>query len=385
MRLELARADRRYVDEACAWLKEWLPSDYDARYESYRLDLDFRRAYQQAAFDAGWLVPCNKNELGGRATGEEAEFWIKLSFARRPAPKLTNVAGPGVIAPALLRFGGPNQKARVRAVLRGDEAWCLGMSEPDAGSDLASLRTTAVRDGDRFVINGQKIWTSNASEATWCLLFARTDHSETLHRGISAFTVPMSGQNITVRPIDRIGAGDEEFCEVFFDHVEVDADSLLGPLNDGWKIAMASLEHERDMIWMMNLAEIERALEIGGKLHDQNDRFLTVERGRLIAMTDAIALTGMRGLTNRLAGKPDRQVPLLKLASTETAQRAFQYAARASGENATTIGEGAPFEGGIANGEIEALGATLYGGTSEIHRNLLAERLLGLPREGRPQ
>lgn len=385
MNLLLAPPKQEMLKAAEEWLEQWLPGDYDDRFDSYRLDVEFRLAYQQAAFDAGWLVPSHERELGGQSTGEEAEFWIKLSFARRPAPKLTNVAGPGVIAPALLRFGHANQRTYAKPVLRGDEIWCLGMSEPDAGSDLAALRTTAVRSDGSFVVNGQKIWTSNARDAKWCLLFARTDMELPRHQGISAFTVPMDKPNITVRPIDRIGAGDEEFCEVFFDHVEVDTSSLLGPLNEGWKVAMASLEHERDMIWMMNLAEIERALEIGGEIHERDDPILATERGRLRALADAIALTGMRGLANRLAGRPDTQVPLLKLASTEAAQRAFWYAAEAAGEQATLSGPTAPFHGGIAAGEIEALGATLYGGTSEIHRNIIGERLLGLPRENQAQ
>jgi alkylation response protein AidB-like acyl-CoA dehydrogenase len=373
MDLDVPSADRAAVDEACAWLEGWLPADYDRRFGDYRLDLPFRSSYQRAAFDEGWLVPAWERHLGGRGLGPEAELWIKLSFAQRRAPKLPNVAGPGVIAPALLAFGSPQQQSAVAPLVRGDQWWCLGMSEPDAGSDLASLRTSAQATDDTFVINGQKVWTSTAREASTCLLFARTNPDAPRHRGISALIVPMAAAGITIRPIEKIGAGDEDFCEVYFDDIEVPRDALLGPLDGGWGVAMASLEHERDMIWIMNLVEIERALELAGALDGGDADRSGVERARLRARADAIRLTGLRGLANRLEGRPDRQVPLLKLASTEAAQEAFRHLASVAGEDSILEGE-------IVTGEIEALGATIYGGTSEIHRNLLAERLLDLPR-----
>jgi alkylation response protein AidB-like acyl-CoA dehydrogenase len=372
--LRLAPADQAAVDEACAWLAAWLPADYDERFAAYRLDLAFRGDYQRSAFDEGWLAPAWERRLGGRGVGPEAELWIKLSFAERRAPKLPNVAGPGVIAPALLAFGRPDQQERVVPLLRGDEWWCLGMSEPGAGSDLASLRTSAQRREDGFVVDGQKIWTSNARDASHCLLFARTNTEAARHRGISALVVPMDTPGITVRPIEKIGAGDEEFCEVFFDGVAVPESSLLGRLDGGWGVAMSSLAHERDMIWIMNLVEIERALELGERLPAAAAPAYALEGARLRALADAVRLTGLRGLANRLAGRPDDQVPLLKLASTEAAQRAFLHLARLAGERSLLAGE-------LVDGEIEALGATIYGGTSEIQRNLIGERLLGLPRD----
>jgi alkylation response protein AidB-like acyl-CoA dehydrogenase len=381
MDLTLDGAGAAACDEACAWLERWLPGDYEARLGEYRLDLDFRAGYQRAAFDEGWLMPAWERSLGGREVGPEAELWIKLRFARMRAPKLPNVAGPGVIAHALLGFGSPEQRELAGPLLRGDEWWCLGMSEPEAGSDLGALRTTARASGEGFVVNGQKIWTSNARDSTRCLLFARTNPEQPRHRGISALIVPMDAGGITVRPIDKIGAGDEEFCEVFFDDVEVAGSALLGPLDGGWGVAMSALGHERDMIWIMNLVEIERALEIATESGDPpGDDGLRVELERLRADADAIWLTGMRGLAARLAGREDRQVPLLKLFSTEAAQRAFLLAARAAGPEAVLTGPAAPFGGEIPTGEIEALGATIYGGTSEIQRNIIGERMLGLPR-----
>jgi alkylation response protein AidB-like acyl-CoA dehydrogenase len=381
MDLAITPEDASLRDEACAWLDGWLPDDYGRSFGDYRLDLEFRREYQRAAFEEGWLAPAWERELGGRAVGAEAELWIKLSFARRRAPKLPNVAGTGVVAPALLAHGDQSQRDHVVPLMRGDEWWCLGMSEPEAGSDLASLRTTARLADGRYVINGQKIWTSNAREASRCLLFTRTNPELERHRGISGLIVPMASPGITVRPISKIGAGDEEFCEVFFEDVEVPESAVVGRVDDGWRVAMSSLQHERDMIWIMNLVEIERALDITETLlADGAPPDATLELERMHADADAIWLTGLRGLANRLASRTDREVPLLKLFATEAAQRAFLLAARAAGENAPLLGADAPFDGEIPLGEIEALAATIYGGTSEIQRNLIGEQVLGLPR-----
>jgi alkylation response protein AidB-like acyl-CoA dehydrogenase len=382
MRIEPEGHDAQICADAEAWLTGWLPRDYREQFGTYRLDLDFRREYQRAAFEEGWLIPGWEPGLGGRSVSQEAELWIKLRFARLSAPKLPNVQGPGVVAPALKMFGTGAQQQHVRPVLRGDEWWCLGMSEPNAGSDLASLRTAARRDGDDgFVISGQKVWTSHARESAFCLLFARTNPSEPRHRGISALIVPMDAAGITVRKIDKLGGSDEEFCEVFFDDVTVPASAIVGIVNGGWAVAMTSLSEERDMIWIMNLVEIERALEFArSALEERPNPGLKVELARLECDADSIWLTGLRGLAQRIAGRPDRCTPLLKLMSTETLQRAFDLASRAAGSGSVLRGQDAPFEGEIVSGELEALGATIYGGTSEIQRNIIGEHILGLPR-----
>jgi alkylation response protein AidB-like acyl-CoA dehydrogenase len=381
MDLSLAPEDDAVVREAVEWLSSWLPADYRERFGEYRLDLGFRRAYQRDAFEAGWLVPAWEPALGGHGVGPEVELLVKLEFARRGAPKLPNVQGPGVIAPALLGFGDEEQRRHVVPVLRGDAWWCLGMSEPGAGSDLASLRTSADAIGDGFVLRGQKVWTSHARESDQCLLFARTDPSAARHRGISAFVVPMNAAGISVRRIAKIGVEDEEFCEVFLEDVAVGAGALLGPLNEGWRVAMESLAHERDMIWIMNLVEVERALDLAADQLRRHPRpELEGELGRLEGDARSIWLTGLRGLANRIGGRADVETPLLKLQSTEAAGRAFRLVARALGPAAVLDGPDAPYGGEVPAGEIESLAATLYGGTSEIQRNLIGERILGLPR-----
>jgi alkylation response protein AidB-like acyl-CoA dehydrogenase len=375
MDLELSAADAAVLAEAVAWLEQWLAAP-EHRVADPRMDLEHRARYQRDAFDAGWLLPSLPLGEGGHGVGPEADLWIKLDFARRGAPKLPNVQGPGVIAQALTDFGDEQQRAHVRAVARGDVWWCLGMSEPQAGSDLASMRTRARRRDGSFAIDGQKVWTSHARDSAFCLLFARTSSEGPPHRGISAFVVPMDTPGISVRPIEKIGARDEEFCEVFFDDVNVPESALLGPEDRGWKVAMDSLGHERDMIWIMNLVEIEAANEITrAALCERPRPELGLEYASLRCDAEAIWLTGVRGLASRLAGRPDRETPLLKLFSTETAQRAFLLARRAAGLSAA-----AATAHELLVGEVEALGATLYGGTSEIQRNIIGERVLGLPR-----
>lgn len=379
MNLETSAAAARARSEASEWLEDWLPADYDERFLQYRLDLPFRSRYQAAAFDAGWLNPAWPSELGGQELDEESAFWVKLDFSRRRAPKMPNVQGPGVIAHALGTFGSQEQRKFIRDVARGDSWWCLGMSEPGAGSDLASMRTQARKVTGGYAVSGQKVWTSHAHQSTHCLLFAKTNpEAVPQHKGISAFVVPMDSAGITVRKIDKIGPEDEEFCEVFFDSVALPDEALLGELNGGWKVAMTSLSHERDMIWMMNLAEAEHALalakqQLNGPAHG-------AEYAQHLAATDAVWLTGVRALGLRLAGKADTLTPLLKLASTELAQRAFLFAARVKGLPSVLTGDANWTGAEVAAGEFEALGATLYGGTSEIQRNIIAERILGLPR-----
>lgn len=365
--------------EANEWLGSWLVDNLLPGTDP-RLDLAYRRKYQRDAYDAGWLLPSWPRGEGGCDADAESAFWITFDFARRGAPKLPNVQGPGVVAHALLDFGTDEQRAHVRPVARGDVWWCLGMSEPDAGSDLASLRTRAVQRGTGFVIDGQKVWTSHARESERCLLFARTGPPESGHRGISAFIVPMDAPGISLRKIEKIGAQDEEFCELFLDGVEVPSSALVGPLDGGWRVAMTSLSHERDMAWIMNLVEIEEALRVLTDQLAQTARpDLRLELASLRADADSIWLTGLRGLAHRLEGRPDHETTLLKLFSTETAQRAFLLASRACGPDAAVFGD-ARNANGVAAGEIEALGATIYGGTSEVQRNIIGERVLGLPR-----
>jgi alkylation response protein AidB-like acyl-CoA dehydrogenase len=368
--------EQRDVRESyAAWLSEFLPPDYDERYADYRWDMGLRRAHQVAAFEAGWLQPTWPREHGGRSLGPLEAMTVRLESAVRGAPKLPNIQGVNVVAPGLREFGTSEQVERLLVpVLRGDEWWALGMSEPGAGSDFAGLRTRAVRDGDRYVVSGQKIWTTHANESRWATLYVRTDPDAPRHRGISCLVLDLHAPGVTIRPIRMATVSDETFCEVFLDEVEIPATSLLGPENGGWQVAMASLEHERDMIWIMNWVEIARGLRAVERHADRLDDDLLVELGRRLADAEALRMTGYRSLTNSLRGRRSQEFLLLKRLGSEALQRTWELAAVAAGSDALRD-EHLAFE------RHDALGATIYGGTSEVQRNIIGERVLGLPKE----
>jgi len=360
----------RYV----AWLAEFLPPDYYDRYADYRWDLGLRRAHQAAAYEAGWLQPTWSREHGGQELGPLEAMTVRLESAVRAAPKLPNIQGVNVVAPGLREFGTPEQLDRLLVpVLRGDEWWALGMSEPGAGSDFAGLRTRAVRSGDSYVVSGQKIWTTQAHESRWATLYVRTDPDAPKHRGISCLVLDLTSPGVTVRPIRMATISDETFCEVFLDEVEVPVSALLGAENAGWQVAMASLDHERDMIWIMNWVEIARGLRAvearGGALDDD----LLVELGRRLADAEALRITGYRSLTGTMRGQRTPEFSILKLLGSEALQRTWELAAVAAGTDA--LGDHL-----LSFDRHDALAASLYGGTSEVQRNIVGERVLGLPK-----
>lgn len=362
------------VDEFAAWLAAFLPGDYYDDYRRYRWDLPLRRDYQRAAFEAGWLQPTWPREHGGRELGLRDAMEVRIEAALRSAPKLPNIQGPGVAAPGIRQFGTVAQIERLLVpLLRGDEWWALGMSEPEAGSDFAGLRTRAQRDGDAFRVNGHKIWTTQAHESRWCTLYARTDPEAPKHRGISCLILDLHSPGVRVEPIRMASISDETFCEVFLDDVEVPADNLLGPLHGGWNVALSSLHHERQMIWIMNWVEIKRGLDSvrAGAAGQQPD--VHAELGSLLADAEALRATGYRSLGNELAGRPSPEADTMKLLGSVTLQRVWELSAAAAGP-ASAGDPGLLFE------RQDALAATIYGGTSEVQRNIIAERLLGLPK-----
>jgi alkylation response protein AidB-like acyl-CoA dehydrogenase len=365
---------RDVVDEFTGWLSGFLPDDYIERYREYRWDLMLRRDYQRAAFEAGWLQPTWPREHGGRDLGLRAAMEIRLQAALRSAPKLPNIAGPNVAAPAIRQFGTPEQIDRLLVpLLRGDEWWALGMSEPEAGSDFAGLRTRAERDGDLFRVNGRKIWTTQAHLSRWCTLYARTDPTAPKHRGISCLILDLHSPGVRIEPSRMASVSDETFCEVVLEDVEVPVTNLLGPCDGGWQVALASLQHERQMIWIMNWVEIQRGLDSVRHARRADDGDVCAELGSLLADAEALRATGYRALHNELAGLPSPEADILKLLGSHTLQRVWDLSAAAAGP--ASIGDpDLLFE------RQDSLAATIYGGTSEIQRNIIAERLLGLPK-----
>jgi alkylation response protein AidB-like acyl-CoA dehydrogenase len=376
MELSESAAQRDVREAYRIFLASVLPADYADRYAHYRNDMTLRRDYQRAAFEDGWLMPHWEPELGGRQLGAMEMLSVRLEAAERAAPKLPNIQGPNVVAPALRSFGTDEHRQRYLVpVLRGDEWWALGMSEPEAGSDFASLRTSAERRDGSFTVNGQKVWTSHAHEARFATLYARTDPNAPKHRGISCLILDLAAPGVTVRPIGMVTTTTDVFCEVFLDDVQLGADALLGPLHGGWKVAMSALTDERDMIWIMNWVDLERALSTvaaagDGRLGDD----VLVDLGRCLADAKAVRATGLRAVTERQRGRELPAALGLKLFGSEALQRAWDLAVQVTGLPAATDLDGVLFE------DLEGLSATIYGGTSEVQRTIVAERALGLPR-----
>jgi alkylation response protein AidB-like acyl-CoA dehydrogenase len=361
------------VIEFEAFLDDVLPADYHERYQAYRRETWLRRSYQAAAFDEGWLVPEWGVGEGGRGLAGPAALAVRLAGARRKVPRLMNIQGAGVAGPAVRQWGTPAQRDRLmRPTMRGEQWWALGMSEPGAGSDLAAIRTIAALSDGVFTINGQKVWTSQADESRWCSLYARTDLAAKPHRGISCLILDMQTPGITVRPIRTASPAIDGFCEVFLDDVRVPESALLGPLHGGWEVAMSSLEHERDMIWINTWLETNRAIEPARRADALSEAQL-VRLGRSLADEQAVRLTGLRAAAQRWSDLASPAWLILKLLGSESVQRAallsLEVAGTAALDDPTLFDE-----------RMDSLPATIYGGSSEVQRNIIAERALGLPR-----
>jgi alkylation response protein AidB-like acyl-CoA dehydrogenase len=396
VRLRYGEAEEQFRRDLIAWLDEHAPSpDLMGQRKRSSADLpDWARQWQRTLFENGWLVPGWPPELGGRdATAAEQMIYFE-ELSKREIHRSLNPQGLGIVAPSIKDYGTPEQQARfLGPTLRGEIAWCLGMSEPGAGSDLASLSTRAVLDGDHFVVNGQKVWTSGAHHADWCLCFVRTDPDAPKHKGISALIIDMKSPGIECRPFPELSEPDYyDFNEVFFTDVVVPGDALLGELNHGWPITQGSLAHERAMLWIDYAHAVDRGVRTlidlgdrpapdGGALRD-DARFRDEVAGFYID-SQALLLLGYRGFAKFMQGRSSPEHSLLKLYGSETLQNCLAAGMEAQGPDALdtrVLGPSMWRDGSWATQWLRSFAGTIPGGTSEIQRNIIAERVLGLPR-----
>jgi alkylation response protein AidB-like acyl-CoA dehydrogenase len=334
------------------------------------------------------LLPANPPEFGGRNATVLQQYVHADELARRRIHRSFNPQGVGIVAASLLSFGTDEQKHRWAVpILRAELTASLGMSEPGAGSDLASLRTRAVLDGECFVVNGQKVWTSGAHDADVLLAFVRTDPKAAKHTGISALLIPTNTPGVTCRPFaSAANHGDLDFNEVFFADARVPTENLVGPLNQGWQVATGSLGHERTMLW---LGYADRLRELLADFHPSGLR----ERDHYAGLAmdfEALRLLGSAAIAR--ADRGDEDVPslsVLKLLGSEAVQTASEHALSAAGADGLAhpalTGPFAPLNldshyGGWFDRYFRSFAATIAGGTSEIQRNIIAQRVLGLPR-----
>jgi alkylation response protein AidB-like acyl-CoA dehydrogenase len=393
--LNLSPGEQAFRDEVRNWIGHNLPPEWTVdRLEELpqREAVACSRKWQERLGAAGWLGLAWPREYGGRGATlmEQAIYIIEAIAARAPMP--ADKIGLNLVGPALCEIGSPQQKQRfLGKILHGQMLWCQGFSEPNAGSDLASVQTKAVLEGDEWVINGQKIWSSDAPWADWCTLLARTNPQAPKHKGLSMLAVPMNRPGITVRPIKQVNTR-EEFAEIFFDNVRVPRDSLIGELGTGWNVTMRMLTYERGLYTLVEIPRFEKAWrqEVEYcKSTRRNGRLLVEDptvRERLAqayANIQMMRLTNLRYITRYLRGiAPGEESSLMKLHWALTDQGLYDLAMALGGPSALAM-LGAPRA--ICSGHWTAdyfysRACTIYGGTQDIHRNLVAERIYGLPR-----
>jgi alkylation response protein AidB-like acyl-CoA dehydrogenase len=397
MDLRYTDEEERFRKELRGWLAQTLPTLPPAPPSG---DWPGRRAYdtawQRLLHDAGYAGIDWPPEYGGRgATPTEHLIYLEESERARAPYVGVNFVGLLHAGPTLIAEGTPEQQARhLPAILRGDEVWCQGFSEPGAGSDLAALRTRAVRDGDEYVITGQKIWTSHAEVADYCELLVRTDPEAPKHRGITWLIMPMDSPGIEIRPLRTI-VGSAEFAEVFLDEVRVPVSARVGAEHDGWRVAMVTFSFERGTAFVSDvvacrvllgeLAELARTIaRPPGTAWD--DLGLRREIGQLHGELEALwALTrwnvSAAGADPATGGVPGLGSSVFKLRFSEVRQRLFDLAGRVLGRAALSRSDLA----GLPNGRyvterLSSLSYTIAAGTSQIQRDIVAERILGLPK-----
>jgi alkylation response protein AidB-like acyl-CoA dehydrogenase len=376
--------------ELRAWLADHVTAEVRQAATHRGGDEDFAvwRAWNATLFDAGWAAPSWPGAWGGRDAGLAEQLACHEEMAAAGAAGPVNQIGVANIAPAIMTYGRPDQQQRfLRPMLRGDDIWSQGMSEPEAGSDLASLRCRAERDGDAFVVSGQKTWNSNGDRADWCQLYVRTDPDAPKHKGITCLLVDMTLPGIKVRPI-RTMAGDAGFAEVFFDEVRVPIDAVLGQVDDGWSVATRTLGNERAGVAVMYLhlrAKLDRLLAAAAIPGADGRRPAddAVARDALAARAievQVLELLAKRTLGAAQAGRPPGpEGSVIKLAWSAADQALTATAVDVLGLPALTDGSRWAWE------LCSSRSLSIAGGTTEVNRNIIGERVLGLPREPSPK
>jgi alkylation response protein AidB-like acyl-CoA dehydrogenase len=377
-----------YRHEVRTWLEANQPPPLTAE-ERERIDEDLlwvrNKRWHKKLYEKGWVGLNWPKEYGGRGATFIEQLIIQQELSRLNLPQGINVLGIIMTGPALMQWGTDEQKERyLKPILTADEIWCEGMSEPGAGSDLASIQTRAELHGDEFIVNGQKVWTTYAHRSDFCQLFVRTDPDVPKHKGMSALLVDMRSPGVTVKPLKQI-TGDSEFNEIFFEEVRVPKENLLGPLNAGWQVLVNTLMHER-----FGISETIGGSEvIFGQLVDMarsagaaDDDEIRQQIAQFAIEVTAKKYNGLRGLSKRLKGQqPGAESSIGKLISTDLSQRMTKFASRLLGGYAT-IERKSPFapDGDWMRRILHVEMLTIAGGTSAVQKNMIGERILQLPK-----
>jgi alkylation response protein AidB-like acyl-CoA dehydrogenase len=385
---------RREVRE---WLQGHLPPELKGRgFASTRADrahVERLRDWQRTLHKAGYVGIDWPPEYGGRGASLVEQIILYEEMARAEAPQPINRGGLSMLGPTLMKHGTPAQRGRhLSRILTAEEIWCQGFSEPNAGSDLANLQTRAVLEGDHYVVNGQKVWTSMAHVADWGFFLVRTDPQAPKHKGITFILVDMKAPGITVRPLRQL-TGEAEFNEVFLDNVRVPADNVVSGVNDGWNVAVTTLMYERDLLTMIRHISLRTAVErlwalarwttLRGRPAAE-DLVLRQKLAQLCIAERCLQLNGYRSLTRILqGGTPGPEGSTSKLFWSQVDQDLAELATEVIGPYSQVAAPSpwAPDDGQWAFYCLLARGSGIRAGTSEILRNILGERVLGLPKD----
>jgi len=395
MDFNLSPQEEAFRDEVRGWLRKNLPKGWKGRARAGEAGkpehIQFLKDWAKKLFEGGWAGVSWPREYGGRGATLMEQVVFNEEMARARAPDHPNVIGIGMAGPTIIAHGTEAQKKRYLAkILSADEIWCQGFSEPNAGSDLAGLQCRAEQEGDEFVVNGQKVWTSFAHVADWCILLVRTDPSAAKHAGITYLLVDMHSPGISVRPLVQI-TGDAEFNEIYFENVRVPVANVIGKMNNGWGVAITTLMHERGTLAIAVQVRfrmlLDQLLAKAKKIKRNGDTVTKdpVIRQKLAQMhieTELLKLNGYRSLTKLMKGEPGPEGSIGKLFWSELNQRLEELAVEILGPTAM-LKRGSKYaedDGFWLYQFLRSRGNTIEAGTSEIQKNIIAERVLGLPR-----
>ncbi len=379
--------------EVKAFVKDELSSEITsgdlAETGMYRGAFERLKGMRKKLSSRGWIAPAWPKEYGGASLSVMQQFIMNEEFAENRVPPVGGM-GTSMVGPTIITHGTEEQKKEhLSRILSGEVQWCQGFSEPGSGSDLASLRTRAVKDGDDYVINGQKIWTSGASYAHWMFMMARTDPDAPKHKGISYFLVDMKSPGVEVRPLTNL-ANQNMFNEVFFQDVRVPAKNIVGELNRGWYVGTTTLDFERSSIGsavgirlqLDGLMKYAREHEADGTSRTDRIASIKTELADRYIEANVAKMMSYRVVTMQAKGLiPNHEASMTKLFSSELNQRIARTGMKVLGLYGQLYGEGAPMKGRYESSYMTSLSSTIAGGTSEIQRNIIATRGLGLPRD----
>ncbi len=389
MDLSYSADEERFRAEFRLWLEQNPPGPEPEAMDEW---VHFGKTWQRKLYEAGWCGLAWPKAYGGRGATLIEQTIFQEEMARARAPMLINLAGLTMGGPVLIAHGTEAQKQRhLQKILTADEIWCQGFSEPNAGSDLAALKTRCEIDGDDFIVNGQKVWTSFARYADWCMLLVRTDPAAPKHKGITFLIVDMHSPGITVRPLKQI-SGEEDFNELFFEDVRVPRQNIVGQMNQGWEIAITCLMHERATLTFTRQLQSRTAL--GDMLRfapkwmlngqpASRDPLVRQHLAQACIDSDVIKYMAYRSLTKTLrGGVPGPEGSLEKLFWSEMYQRMLEHSLEMLGPYSQLLKGSAyvPDGGQWPHLMLYSRGRTIAAGSSEIQRGIIAERVLGLPR-----